>query len=156
MFQPRFDRLLSVTQLPGKQWRLFQVNETITFFPDEESWTIGEGIEIPAGFITDGPSVPRFLWAFLPVFGSWALAGVLHDWLCCRIELREAHPLAPTRVACDNMFSLANNALEVSLISRALLYAGVWLGTKFHVPTTMKDNNEKLLAAKLALVKAEI
>lgn len=150
-FQPHFDRDLSITQLHGRAWKLFRVNETTTFFPDAQSWTIGEGIEIPAGFITDGPSVPRFLWAILPVWGRGALAGVLHDWLCCRIELGQPHSLARTRPDCDRMFGLANASLGVNYFARALLRSGVWLGTALNVPTTMILNNEKLLAARSAL-----
>lgn len=151
-FEPKFDRDLSITQLSGrKNWRLFRLNETTTFFPDEVSWRIGEGVEIPAGFITDGPSVPRVFWSVLPVLGSWALAGVLHDWLCCRIELGHPHPLAKDRRACDAMFWEATGALGVAPVARRLLQLGVWVGTKMSVRTTMVDNNEKLRAAVAAL-----
>lgn len=153
-FKPHFDRELSMTQLRGRQWQLFRINETTTFFPDESSWRIGEGIEIPAGFVTDGPSVPRILWNLLPVWGIGALAGVLHDWLCCRIELQEPHPLARTRPACDKMFCVANRSLGVSPPARTALYAGVWIGTKVGVRTTMIDNNEKMRAAMAALGRA--
>ena len=145
-FEPRFVGDLTITQL-SRAWRLFRVEKTITFFPDAESWIIGEGIEIPEGFITDGPSVPQFFWNILPVWGSWALAGVLHDWLCCRIELGHPHPLAQTRPECDQMFSLAAKALRVPSIPRFLLQLGIWLGTEFGIRTTMVLNNEKLQAA---------
>src|SRR5678815_1465025 len=149
-FEPRFIGDLTITQLT-KAWKLFRVERTITFFPDEDSWVIGEGIEIPEGFITDGPSIPQFFWNILPVWGSWALAGVLHDWLCCRIELKHPHPLAKTRPECDRMFHLATGALGVPIIPRSLLRLGVWLGTKLNVPTTMVSNNAKLQAAMKAM-----
>lgn len=150
-FRPHFDRDLSITQLRGRKWKLFRVNETTTFFPDEASWQIGEGIEIPAGFITDGPSVPRIFWSIFPVWGVGALAGVLHDWCCCRIELKQPHPLAKTRPECDKMFVLANRSLGVGPVSSAALHFGVWLGTELNVQTTMILNNEKMRAARSAL-----
>lgn len=41
----------------------------------------GEFFVIPAGFITDFASVPRFLWSIIPPNGRTAPASVLHDFL---------------------------------------------------------------------------
>lgn len=41
----------------------------------------GSRIEVPAGFVTDLASTPRWLWAIFPPFGAWDEAAVLHDWL---------------------------------------------------------------------------
>lgn len=152
-FRPSFYGELTVTQLYGKPglWRLWRLEQTLTFFPDAASFQIGEGIEVPVGFITDGPSIPRFLWVVLPVWGSWGRAGVLHDWLCCRIEMKQPHPLAPTRTECDRMFAKANRSLGVGIVARTLLRAGVWVGTTFKIPTTMISHNEKLQAAQGAM-----
>lgn len=38
-------------------------------------------ITVPKGFVTDLASVPRFLWWFIPPFGTHASASVLHDYL---------------------------------------------------------------------------
>ncbi len=38
-------------------------------------------IVVPAGFETDLASIPRPLWSFLPAWGRWSRAAVLHDWL---------------------------------------------------------------------------
>ena len=56
----------------GKRWRL--CNELI--------WRYGCMVfVIPAGFETDGASIPRFYrWRFDP-FGKWIRAAVIHDWL---------------------------------------------------------------------------
>ena len=40
----------------------------------------GEWI-VPGGFTTDLTSSPRFLWAFVPPFGPYMGAAVLHDFL---------------------------------------------------------------------------
>ena len=39
------------------------------------------GVTVPAGFITDGASVPRLLWWLFPPVGRYFLAAVVHDWL---------------------------------------------------------------------------
>lgn len=152
-FQPLFDGELSVTQLSGKPgaWRLWRLNQTMTFFPDAKAYELAEGIEVPAGFVTDGPSIPRFLWVLLPVWGSWGRAGVLHDFLCCRIEMGVPHPLAPTRAHCDRMFARANRALGVGFVARKLLRAGVWIGTVLRIKTTMISHNDKYKAAQEAI-----
>ena len=44
-------------------------------FPSEEV------IRVPAGFVTDLASVPRFLWSILPPHGRYAKAAIVHDYL---------------------------------------------------------------------------
>ena len=39
------------------------------------------GIKVPAGFITDGASVPRALWWLFPPTGRYFQAAVVHDYL---------------------------------------------------------------------------
>lgn len=41
----------------------------------------GTVIVVPAGFITDGASVPRYFWRVIPPFGRHFNAAVVHDWL---------------------------------------------------------------------------
>lgn len=38
-------------------------------------------ITVPAGFITDGASIPRIFWPFLDPFGKYFKAAVIHDFL---------------------------------------------------------------------------
>jgi hypothetical protein len=42
-----------------------------------------DGLYIPAGFTTDGASIPRFFWRIVghPFQSSCILAAVVHDWL---------------------------------------------------------------------------
>jgi len=39
------------------------------------------GYTVPAGFVTDGATVPRFLWPLFPPVGRYLAAAVLHDYL---------------------------------------------------------------------------
>lgn len=41
----------------------------------------GEVLRVPPGYVTDLASVPRVVQPFVPPFGSYAEASVLHDWL---------------------------------------------------------------------------
>lgn len=41
-----------------------------------------ESIIVPTGFETDGASIPRPLWWFLPTWGRYSRAAVVHDYLC--------------------------------------------------------------------------
>lgn len=70
--------------------RTFQYNPPVVEVLDTgylrlvEDWDIRwgfMGVTIPAGFVTDGNSVPRPLVGTVPKFGKNTLAGLLHDWL---------------------------------------------------------------------------
>jgi len=41
----------------------------------------GEIVTIPVGFTFDGSSTPKYLECFLPRFGSFMFAALIHDWL---------------------------------------------------------------------------
>ena len=36
---------------------------------------------VPAGFVTDWASVPRFLWPMIPPMGRWSVPALVHDYL---------------------------------------------------------------------------
>jgi hypothetical protein len=74
-------------------------------------------VTIPAGYMSDGASVPRLLWWFLPPWGDRAtFAALLHDYLLDRLQgFENGGPIigAATRKACDGEFLAALLALEV-------------------------------------------
>ena len=49
------------------------------FYADSEHC---DDVCIPAGFASDGASVPKFLWRIYPPFGKYLEAAVVHDWFC--------------------------------------------------------------------------
>lgn len=132
-----------LTQLSGKPgaWRLWRLEDHLIYRVNDDPNRI---IFVSKGFITDGPSIPQFMWNVLPVWGSWSRAGVLHDYLCCLISIGRPHREAPTRSDADRIFNEAMGALGVGSVQRNLLYLGVRTGTLFGVRTTMIDKNEKL------------
>ena len=56
----------------GERWVLV---EPLTYSGCRETFSV------PAGFHTDFASTPRFLWWWLPPFGRYLQAAVLHDYL---------------------------------------------------------------------------
>lgn len=39
-------------------------------------------ITVPKGYLTDGATVPRLFWSFIPPWGKYGQACVVHDFLC--------------------------------------------------------------------------
>jgi len=80
----------------------------------------GQPHVIPAGFVTDGASVPRGLWNLFPPFGRYNKAALLHDWLY--------QFGAMTRAQADYVFLEAMKELGVGLLTRWAMYSGVRAG----------------------------
>lgn len=132
-----------MTQLSGKPgvWRLWRLEQTMIYYIGSDK---GRPVFVPRGFVTDGPSIPRFLWVILPVWGSWSRAGVLHDYLCCLIAAGRPHVEAPSRTVADRLFYASMLDIGVGRFTRWMLYAGVRIGTLFKVRPSMIDHNDKI------------
>lgn len=99
--------VLRVTDTPGF-WKL----------EDEFTATIsGREFTVPAGFITDLASIPRFFWRILPPFGRYTAAAVLHDYLY-------SEQFVP-RDKADWVFMMSMKALNVHPIKVAAMYRAV-------------------------------
>ena len=68
--------------LPRRKWL---VVESFRVYADEALTGV---LEVPAGFITDLNSVPRFWWAVSPAT-DWPEAAVVHDWMYARQRPRD-------------------------------------------------------------------
>ena len=92
-------------------------------------------IVVPAGFVFDGGSVPRFLWPILDPWGSASKAFLLHDYLY--------HTGERSRLVSDAIFMEAMEVLGVGFIKRKLLYRGVriggWAAWASHRKMNLKD-----------------
>lgn len=89
----------------------------------------GDSIEVPIGFMTDFASVPRPLWVFLPRWGKYGNAAVIHDY--CYWEQQRSKREA------DDIFREAMGVLGVSPVKRWFMYWAVrlfggpaWSGNK--------------------------
>jgi hypothetical protein len=96
----------------------------LTHFFRQEHPVFGT-LTVPAGFVTDGASVPRVFWPLFSPVGQCLPAAVVHDWLYCRASTRGA-PL--TRLQADRVFLDGLKALGMHWLARATVYRAVRLG----------------------------
>ena len=123
----RFTEILTVSPLPdGRSWVI-----RCPFGYDVGEEGSGETIEVPVGFVTDFASVPRILWSFIPCWGKYGNAAVIHDF--CYWEQRY------TRKRSDEIFMEAMGVLEVGRIQKAILYWIVYLFGWIHWRRNAKD-----------------
>ena len=81
-------------------------------------------IRVPKGTVSDGASIPRFLWRVVGhPWGSYAYAAILHDYLCNL----EGYP----RKKADYVFYEAMGVLGVSWFKKTIMYLAVRLWHKF-------------------------
>ncbi len=98
--------------------------------PDGRTWVIrsdfgydigekgsGNTINVPIGFKTDFASVPRVLWTFIPRWGKYGNAAVIHDFLYWEQKL--------SKEEADKIFLEAMYFLGVSTVKRKLIYYAV-------------------------------
>lgn len=113
-----FTRALVCKQVGAREW---EVTEGF----DYEVGALGSGwiIHVPAGFRTDGASIPRPLWWIWPPFGGWwNQAAALHDYLY-RTKFKDIE-----RAVADVLLLDAMTPLHVATVSRWCIYLGVRLG----------------------------
>jgi hypothetical protein len=94
-------------------WVLLAPFESKVYYHDTTEW-----ITVPAGFMTDGASVPRLPMAYMLFGGRARKAATIHDWL---YERRR------NRAFADAVF-LAAMENEESAFVRGFMHAGVRLG----------------------------
>lgn len=113
----QYDNLAS--GLLGKEyWRI----------TNEVKVTLGEGrhVTIPAGYLSDGASVPKVFWSIIPPWGAYGDAVVLHDLLCEYLSVVENGRIVKiSRAECDAYFNDAMKCLKVPTFQRRIIYAGV-------------------------------
>ena len=95
--------------------------------------SIGHGqaewwIAVPAGFKTDGASIPRLLWPIVgpPLRANYLRAAVVHDFLCVEAYRQKSYTL---RAIADAVFLHLLADCGVGKIRRGCMYAAVrWWG----------------------------
>jgi hypothetical protein len=114
-------------------WREWELVTPLSY----EVGFLGSGrvITVDPGFVTDGASVPQFLWVILPPWGRYSRAAVIHDLLCRLINAGTPHIEAPTRERADAIFHEAMGVLGVNRIVRFVMWTAVrlyaiWSGKK--------------------------
>lgn len=128
-----FTSRLEVSPLPdGRHWRLIR---SFTYaIGHEDSIDI---ITVPAGFITDFTSSPFIFWPFIPKWGKYGKAAIVHDYLYqflrWMLEQPQYKPLFdhfdyardnPRKFA-DDIFKEAMQVLDVAPWRVFLMYYGI-------------------------------
>lgn len=133
-----FDTELAIEGYTATTWRLTR--------PLIWTGTQGDTFTVPAGFVTDFATVPRFLhWIVLP-YGAYTRAAVLHDWLLTElatwtdnhqgdvtlpVQILLAAPPAKSR-DCDGIFRRVMQDLGVPWAKRWTMWAAVRWSSLFN------------------------
>lgn len=123
---------LTVTEL-DTDTQLWRLETALTYYVG--ALGSGRAVVVPVGFVTDGASVPRALWPFLPPWGSYSRPAVIHDLLCVLIEKGTPHKEAPTRKDADAVFYEAMGVTGTSMPVRWILWIGVRIGALIYLAT---------------------
>ena len=112
---------------------MFKTNLVVEFLRGEDADKIRlishliyvyEDTEIvaPAGFVSDGASIPRIFWRVIgpPFRGRYRDAAIIHDWLYSSGSF--------TRIETDKIFMQAMKELGVSSWRRGAMYRAVRIG----------------------------
>lgn len=99
-------------------------------------------VDVPAGFVTDLASVPRYLWSWLPNDGPYLHAVIIHDWLYW--------DQARARDEADNILWVDMSDLKVGYLTRQAIYQGVhwWGQAAWNEDTRLKAAGEKRVLKK--------
>lgn len=116
-----FDSPLSLRAEGPVTWRLLR--------PLIWTGTKGDTFTVPAGFVTDFATVPRFLHWLVSPYGAYTRAAVLHDWL---IENKiNAMTDRVTSRDTDGIFRRVMEDLGVPWIRRWVMWAAVRAASLF-------------------------
>lgn len=107
-------------------WRVAKSFRYDIGFEGSQRW-----VTVPAGYLTDGASVPRIAWSIIPPWGSYGQAAVVHDLLCEYLTVVEnGLPVPITRAEADAIFLEAMTVLKVPEETRELMSNAVDLYRK--------------------------
>lgn len=127
----RFNTTLKLQYIDNKSKDLWSVIDGFTFYSEDLKKGMVTWIYIPDGFITDGATIPRALWTFIPPLGKHGQAAVVHDYLREKgnVKIIEDGLLryhgSLTAKEADIVFLEALKVLGVSWIKRTLMYLAV-------------------------------
>lgn len=111
--------------LKSDYWR---VTESFKFYIGEEAdntWVV-----VPAGFLTDGASVPRYLWWAMPAWSLYGQASALHDFLIeHQVKYVNGETVRVPRDEADRIFDEALKVNHVRKLQRwVMVYIVKWWG----------------------------
>ncbi len=118
--------------------KYFQTDKNDLFTVCEDCWVEilgpGEGVLIPAGFVTDFASVPQWMWGIIPPHGKMANAAIVHDYMYDNRQYERVLGIDGARAFANALF--LSNMLRAGVPSKQahLYYLAVrWFGKKWWV-----------------------
>ncbi len=96
-----------------------------------------QGVEVPAGFVTDFASIPRLFWSLLRPDGEYAYAAVIHDYLYWT-QTR-------SREEADGILLLAMKDFDVAETTATAIYEAIRIGggKAWRTNSQLRLNGEK-------------
>lgn len=131
-------------ELGKDYWRLF----------NSLSYDIGykgsdRKVIVPAGYLTDGASVPRIFWWVVSPQGRHGAAAIIHDYLCEYLTVYDkAMPTPITRKEADEIFK---EALVNTGLSRSLVYSMFAAVSLYRITFGVKGKQFSSKKAKLEI-----
>lgn len=124
----KFTGTLTIEEIKaGKLWKIKEPIYYEVGYKDSNKFII-----VPAGFITDGASIPFPIKTFLAVWGTYGRAAVIHDYLYSLLRQGVPHEYAKSRKQADEIFLEAMEVLGTGFFLRYALYYSVRIfGSKF-------------------------
>lgn len=115
---------LSITEVSTKT-RRWVLNEPLAYEVGAEG--SGRWVVAPAGMETDGASVPRLFWTFLPAWDTYSRAAVIHDHLCAMLAAGAPHAEGRTYRQAATVFREAMKVCRTPWLTRWSMWAAVRL-----------------------------
>lgn len=118
----------NASDMLGKDHWVLINDMTYTIMLDDKT-TID--INVDRGYLTDGATVPRSLWSFVPVWDECTLAVLAHDYLCNYGRVTKAgFDYTLSRVEIDKIFLALLEYSRVSWIKYWVMYLAVRIHSK--------------------------
>jgi hypothetical protein len=114
--KPGRDTKLEYAQIDGEGWYW---SELPMLFTEHK----GAKIIIPAGFMTDGASIPKVFQSFFSKTGIYLMPAILHDWL-----YKAGCPQSMPRKEVDRLFLHYMKLYGVGWLTRRSIYTAVRIG----------------------------
>jgi len=142
----RFDTSLSMRydeaaskELKKDYWRVLDDFKFYYGTEDEIKWAV-----VPAGFLTDGASVPRWFWGVIAPWGAYGQAAALHDYL---IEYgavyQDKQRININRKEADHVFNEALKVAQIPTWKRRLMFWAVRAWSRFGIRPSHKHVSRK-------------
>jgi len=144
----RFDNKLNMhydedasKNLKKDYWRVL---DSFKFYYDTEGSEDKKWAIVPAGFLTDGASVPRWFWGLVAPWGNYGQAAALHDYLIeYGVVFHNNQRVNISRKEADHVFNEAMRVAGVSKWQRRIMFLSVRAYSKIGLRSSIRRQFNK-------------